>query len=246
MKIATLSLFLLAFTIRDAMAETKDAVVMIPSHGGSGTVIQTGQGWTLILSCGHMFEDIQDRTHPITLEVPVPIQGGPMKVGVSVLKVDVEADLSLIQLNYGPVSYVSPVAPAGFRPGLCLSVGYDDMKLPGKWRPAEIIYSDAKWTYTKQRPWHGRSGGGLIDQSTGYLVGVVSGYTGPKNHQELFGNYKGVYASHSSILSFLYGKGAIKADENPNYVPSPPLPPQRQLPWAQPVPWTPQAYGGGC
>lgn len=238
---------LFLFTVTGvSVGATKDSVVMIPSHGGSGSVIATGQGWTLILSCGHMFEDKKDLLHPITLEMPVPINGSPQKVGVRVVRVDLDSDLSLIQLNYGPVTYVSPVAPAGFSPGLCLSVGYDDMKKPGTWRPAEIVYSTTKYTFTKQRPWHGRSGGGLLDQRTGYLVGVVSGYQGPKNHLERFGNYKGVYASHQSILNFLSTSRVFKTDDIPQSQPSLPLPPQMQLPWAQPVPWTPHAQGGDC
>ena len=84
----------------------------MPSHGGSGTVIATGDGWTLILSCAHCFEGA-DRVKPLKLDVPHSAPGEPRKVGTRVLAVgrSAEVDLALIQLNAGPVPYVTPVAP---------------------------------------------------------------------------------------------------------------------------------------
>jgi hypothetical protein len=209
-------------------ADPKDAVVRIPSHGGSGTVIATGKGWSLILSAGHCFEKEAARK-AITVDAPfvVPVSNrqdisrletGSTKVGVELLAHECDdstIDLSLIRVNYGPLPYVAPVAPAGFNPGACLSIGYDEMALPGQVRPASIVGYRAGFTYTKERPWHGRSGGALIDRNTGYLVGVVSGYTGPRNHQELDGVHRGVYASHHSILSFLKKCKAISYEDAP-------------------------------
>ena len=45
-------------------------------------------------------------------------------------------------------------------------------------------------------PWHGRSGGALIDRDAGCLIGVVQGY-------EIGGERRGLYVSHEAILKFL-------------------------------------------
>jgi Trypsin-like peptidase domain len=176
-------------------AGSKDAVIRIPSHGASGTVVLTTRGRSLILGCAHMFAGEMARK-PLVFDVPSPSPGGPRQVGTRVLAIDDRADLSLMELNAGPLNYVCPVAPAGFRPGTCLSVGYDEMRLPAQARLAHVVESGSQMTYTREKPWHGRSGGALIDEQSGYLVGVVLGYEGQPNG-------RGIYVSHAAVLSFL-------------------------------------------
>ncbi len=62
-----------------------------------------------------------------------------------------------------------------------------------------------RMAYTRELPWHGRSGGGLIDVDNGVLIGVVSGYSGasPKTWAEVKPGAHGIYASHEAILDFL-------------------------------------------
>ncbi len=271
-----IAFFLLLLSSSIASAGPQEAVVRIPSHGGSGTVIATGQGWTLILTCGHMFaqdsEDGKLRPDPklihkkIALDILLPSKGAPIAAGVDFLGADWAHDICAIRLNYGPLPNVSPVAPRGFKPGPCLSIGFDEMKLPAKTRPATIVATNASSTFTRERPWHGRSGGGLIDQQTGYLVGVVGGYQrpepppgrewGPNDPQvraEVYGSFKGVYASHQAILSFLARCPQVNFSEGPEQDPfAPPLqaqPQQQMFPppagqYAQPVPWTPGCPSG--
>src|SRR5262249_28648624 len=76
---------------------------------------------------------------------------------------------SLLELNDGPLYYVCPVAPAGHRPGRCVSVGYDEMRLPARKASASLLGSDRGITFTREMPWHGRSGGALIDLDAGRL-----------------------------------------------------------------------------
>jgi hypothetical protein len=178
-----------------AQAASKDAVIRIPSHGASGTVIATAPGRSLVLGCAHMFTGGMARK-PLVFDVPSPSPGGQVRVGTRLLAVDYHADLSLMELNAGPLAYVCPVAPAGFQPGTCLSVGYDEMRFPAQVHLAHIVWSDRQMTYTLEKPWHGRSGGGLIDEQSGYLVGVVQGYEG-------WSSGRGIYVSHASVLSFL-------------------------------------------
>jgi len=206
-------LFLAGPALAQYVQRPADAVVRLESHGGSGTIIATGDGWTLILSCAHCFEG-SARGKPISIDMPHPVPGPARKVGVKLIALgDTEVnDLALIRLNAGPVPYVNPVAPVGYRPGDCWSIGFDEMQLPAQCRPARIVGQfDANAFKTDTRPWHGRSGGGLIDKERGYTVGVCSAYTGPQNHAERMPGEYGVYASLPAIHRFLVQAGVMKA-----------------------------------
>jgi hypothetical protein len=187
------------------------AVVRLPSHGASATVIATEPGQTLLLGCAHAFQG-RDRTKPIVVDVPAAHAHSPRHVGTQLLKVNYEDDLSLVLLCAGPVDYVCPVAAMGHRPGNLVSVGYDEMRLPAQVLPAHIVHLSAEITYTRERPWHGRSGGALIDSQAGSLVGVVQGY-------EITGPCRGMYVSHRAILRFLAGEP--RKTERPRLNPPP-------------------------
>ncbi len=177
------------------------AVVRLPSHGVSATVISTAPGRTLLLGCAHGFEGA-DRLKRITVNMPSPVAGPAKNVSVRLVALDYRMDLSIIEVSDGPVPYVCSVAPSGTRvPGKATSVGYDEMKLSRDGRPsviraATIVANSSSHIYTYEIPWHGRSGGALIDPTTGRLIGVVQGY-------EVDGERRGMYISHATILSFL-------------------------------------------
>ncbi len=195
MKKRVLGLLVVFWAALPAAADPADAVVRLPSHGASGTVIHTEKGRSLILSCAHAFEG-QARTTPIQLDVPCRNPGPPRPGRIRLLAVDYRLDLSLLELNDGPLDYVCPVAPAAHRPGRCLSVGYDEMRLPAQRASATLLGSDRGITFTREIPWHGRSGGALLDRDAGCLIGVVQGY-------EVGGERRGLYVSHAAILEFL-------------------------------------------
>ena len=243
-------LLLLLLVPASVSAEPKDAVVRIPSHGGSGTVIATGPGWSFILSAAHMFDERHDPATPIVLDIPVPDRGKPSpikpNVATRLLAVDPSRDAALLRLNYGPLPFVTPLAPRHFQPGECISVGYDEMLRTVTVRPAIIVTKNGNWEFTDRRPWHGRSGGALIDLKSGYLVGICSGYTGPRNNVEIDpGGGLGVYAELNSILDFLHQVKGVQIDEKTPPAPSPrppsPTCPNGQCPRAPPAPapWTP-------
>lgn len=209
------------------------AVVRLPSHGASATVMETREGRTLLLSCGHAFVG-EDRFKPIVVDAPARLAGAPRHVGIRLVAVDYDLDLSLIALSDGPLEFVMPVAADGFRPGKrLLSIGFDEMKMPATAKPATLVAQSGSVTYTRERPWHGRSGGALLDLDSGQLIGVVSGY-------EVNGLERGMYAGHAAILRFL-------ARGKPRSVPGPLAPPQLMpgeahapLPWRiQPQPFCP-------
>ena len=224
--LAVLSVF--AATASAQSERPSDAVVRLTSHGGSGTVIATGEGWSLILTCYHCFNG-GSRSKAVAIDMPHPAPGEAKKVGVKVIALgSMDNDLALLQLNAGPLPYVSPVAPVGFKPRDCWSCGYDEMKTPAKVRPATVV---ATWggTYkTDTRPWHGRSGGGLIDKEKGYLVGVCSAYTGPSNRAEVMRGENGIYVSLPAIQRFLAKAKVMKGDTIPDERPEPKFSPFRQ------------------
>jgi hypothetical protein len=170
-------------------------VVRLRSHGASATVIHTEPGRTFLLGCAHAFEG-RDRFKAILVDGPAAPCGA-----ARVVAVDFGLDLSLVEVKAGPVSAVAPVAGPGYRPGPnLLSAGFDEMKTPATVRAAHIIRVDHDVTWTREPPWHGRSGGALIDAESGQLLGVVSGYVsypaGP-----------GIYVSHEAIQRFLKRQG---------------------------------------
>ena len=189
---ASLLLFLIVSNVQSA---PEDAVVRLPSHGASATVIYTEPGRTFLLGCGHAFEG-NARFKPITIDVPVTARDGHDKrASIKLVALDMVHDLSLVEMSVGPLSNVAPVAPTNHRSGRTTSVGYDEMRMPAQRIPTTILGVQGDTTFTRERPWHGRSGGGLIDDS-GYLVGVVQGY-------EIRPGGRGLYVSHQAILQFL-------------------------------------------
>lgn len=175
-----------------------DAVVRIRSHGCSGTVIWTGPGRSLVLSCGHAYASAADRRKPHQVDVPTATPGAMRTGGISLVMLDLRADLALVEVLTGPLVYVTPVAPAGHRPGRAWSCGYDEMRLPCTVRVATILSSQGASTWTREKPWHGRSGGGLIDPDHNMLLGTCTGYeTGPGS--------RGIYTSLAAVRKFLWG-----------------------------------------
>lgn len=221
-------------------ADVRDAVVRIPSHGGSGTVIETGPGKTKILSAAHVFRDPKTgKINPNLIKIDVPDPGDgtlvPHKAPMQVTKVTTfqTSDLALLEIDDGPWPTTCPVAPPGHQPGRnLLSVGYAKMQTPAAQVRSTltngILGNDR--TFTREPPTPGMSGGALIDLDAGVLIGVTSAINS-------FG--QGCYVKHSDILAFLNGgspsppnvvnpKGYIRIEEDRSGTPAPP--PMQPLP----------------
>jgi hypothetical protein len=125
------------------------------------------------------------------------------------------------------------VAPRGFseRPGWAYSCGYDGMRLPAVWVRTRVRGTQGRTTFTEQTPGHGRSGGALFDAETGYLIGVVQGYT-------LERPPVGLYASLGSVHAFLdrHGYGHVAGGRSG---PPPPAGPGVHVPRVDPAPARP-------
>lgn len=177
------------------------AVVQIPSHGASGTIISTKPGETVVLTVAHAFEG-DSRNKPLVINVPQP--GGAdteKKVGIRLAAIDTRADLALVVMGVGPLDHSARVAPkASAASSWAYSCGYDGMKLPATQALTRVRDSQGQTTFTEKIPGHGRSGGALFDADSGQLIGVVQGYTVERPSI-------GIYASLGSIHTFLERNG---------------------------------------
>ncbi len=191
------ALFLLLFVGGIASAANEQhAVIRIPSHGASATVIQTGPGTTYILGCAHAYEGTS-RNKKMVFDIPSLHKSTPKNHESVLLAVDYKRDLSLVLLKDGPLDFVCPIAPKDWVPSANVhSIGYDEMKIPPQDKTATIVGDDGLRWLTKEMPWHGRSGGGLIDMTVGRLIGVVQGY-------ETTGQRHGLYINTRTIWQFL-------------------------------------------
>lgn len=223
------------------------ATMRVQSHGGSATCIMsvppgpgvpTGRSW--LLSCGHLFfAQRSERIDQGLLSKPLKIDGPQQPLAPSgphaarVLAYDAANDLSLMEVDCGPWDYL-PVAPRGHRPSSNVaSCGFDELKWPAKTPSATLMKVEGSRQWTQQPPWHGRSGGGLIDVSNRMTIGVVQAYTmgGPGGRPQ-----NGLYASHESVLAFLEGKCGWRIDSAPQVQLDPND--RRYFPQAEPI--TPQ------
>jgi hypothetical protein len=143
------------------------------------------------------------RDVPVSLQIPTATPK-EFKAKVTVLAVDYRKDLSLIEVAYGPLDFVAPVARDIWKTksGHYLSVGYDGMEFPPKQEKATFVGETVSGkVLTKESPWPGRSGGALLDADTGELVGVVSMYS------RFPGMPGGYYIGLDDIRSFLREAG---------------------------------------
>jgi hypothetical protein len=214
-------------------------VVRIKSHGASGAVIATTDGKSWILSCAHMFYDARDHVDPsltgkkIVIDGPAQPYAESKLAPVRVIGADPLCDLSLLEIDNGPFHFM-PIAAAGFLPGRdIVSAGYDGMKWPITQVSVTILQTSPAWTYTREKPWHGRSGGGLFDLGGRCLIGVVNGY-------ETTGQQRGIYVGHDAILRFV---GRYKDRFPPT--PGRPPEPQRHFKYSAPM-FAPPFFGSPC
>ncbi len=182
------SLFLAAFSWA---LDLRDAVVRIPSHGASGTVIESKEGLTKILTCAHAFPNEAE----FIFDCP---WDNVRRKGGTLVKIDHNLDLALVEVKDGPWPVVCPVAAEGFKPGKNLwAVGYPEMKWPISKEPAVIIDQDDAHYFTKRLPIPGESGGGLIDLDAGVIFAVTKARWDPP-----VGQGCGIYTNLERIVKF--------------------------------------------
>ena len=161
---------------------------------GTGTVIQSVPGETLVLTCGHLFEG-SARKGKTTVE----FFGASERVRLAgeLVARDAEADLSLVRVVTDQVFPVAPVASKSFAPAPgqpASSVGCDNGKEPTP-RHMRITavnrYLGAPTIECSGEPVEGRSGGGLFNES-GELIGVCSARE-PSEHRGIYGGLAAIH-----------------------------------------------------
>ena len=142
---------------------------------GSGTVIESRPGRTVILTCSHVLRGANEDTR---IEVDLFRDGKPVTYLGSIIGSDPEADVGLITIRTSEDIYPAiPVAGLGQTPkagAAVSSIGCGGGELPSReqLRVTEVNrYKGPDTVVCTGTPIQGRSGGGLFD-ADGVLVGV--------------------------------------------------------------------------
>jgi len=183
---------------------------------GSGTIIASVEGETLVLTAAHVVRDrgpivVEFHRYNLGLERAAAAPGPwPRAVRATLLATDPAADLAILRImKLRPLPYVARLARDHVDPpadSIVNSIGIDLGTNLTSWstRLVETLSFELNghreqrpFLITEKIPEHGRSGGGLY-LSNGELVGVCIG------HAELVkGKEMGVFASRESIRMLL-------------------------------------------
>jgi S1-C subfamily serine protease len=184
---------------------------------GSGTIIASVDGETLVLTASHVLQDrgpifVELHRYNLGLERSPPAPGAwPRRVRSAIAARDAAADLAILRIEQiDALPYVARLAPGDDElplESLVTSVGIDLGTRLTSWssRLVETLWFELNdsqderlFFITAKAPEHGRSGGGLF-LASGELVGVCVG------HAELVqGRRMGVFASRESIRQLLH------------------------------------------
>lgn len=182
---------------------------------GSGSVVSSVEGETLILTAAHVVEDrgpLKVELHRYNLGLENDRAGTvwPRSVPAEVVAADDSADVAVLRIKgLGPLPFVARLAVEGAEPPrgtLVTSLGIDRGTELSSW-PTRIAHIDRfeiegtgaerSFLITTRPPEHGRSGGGLF-LANGDLVGVCVGRA-----KLVKGRNSGIFASSASIRRLL-------------------------------------------
>ncbi len=190
-------------------------IVTRGKHQGSGTVIASVPGETLVLTAAHVMESsepafVEVHRYNLALENKRGSEGWPKRIPATVVATDPAADVAIMRITgFQAMPYVArltgrPVEPEAGTP--VLSVGIDRGTKLSSW-PTRIIDmaridmkkggGDRPFLLTDVPPDFGRSGGGLYGPS-GTVVGVCVGRA-----EVIQGKRFGIFASCESVHKIL-------------------------------------------
>lgn len=173
---------------------------------GSGTVVESGEGRSLIVTCGHIFRGFTDQSR---IEVNLFENGQEQSLLGRLVKFDLEADVGLVEVEGGRDLPTAPVArdvQRAHEQEKVVSIGCSGGQPPSR----EDLVVTAVNPYLGPDnlectgiPVQGRSGGGLF-RPTGELVGVCIAADPARKR----GVYAGLKAIHDLLdqtgKSYLY------------------------------------------
>ena len=161
---------------------------------GSGTVIDSRPGRTIVLTCGHLFRDLQEDA---IIEVDIFNGKRSEKFLGKVLRYDLQVDAGLVVIPTVSAIAFAKVAAAGDRiaPGdPVFSIGSSGGEPPSK-RPLRITalnrYRGPDNIECTGIPDQGRSGGGLFN-AEGKLIGVCFA-ADPRDKRGLYADIKAIH-----------------------------------------------------
>lgn len=149
------------------------------SNFGSGTIVDSRDGQTVILTCGHLFRPASKAANrPKTVQVDVFQPDGRHQTYLGkIVGVDLEGDVGIVTIDTKttlPMTSIAPLAEAPRMDDRLVSVGCGGGEAPS----AETVRVTALNRYDGPEniectgvPVQGRSGGGLFD-ARGNLVGI--------------------------------------------------------------------------
>ncbi len=164
---------------------------------GSGVVIQSGRGKSIVLTCGHILRDVKEESR---IEVDIFDGNRSHTYRGAIVKYNLEADLGLVAVETRFPIRVAPIdsAEGGVRPGeSVVSIGCSQGELPSVERLRVTMlnrYVGPDTIECTGVPGQGRSGGGLFT-ARGSVVGICTN-ADPRDR-------RGVYAGLKPILELL-------------------------------------------
>lgn len=198
-------------------------MVRCGSSVGSGTVIASVEGETLVLTASHVVEGagpvhVELNRFNLGLERAGDVRGFPRKVAASVAARDPDSDLAILRVR-GELAmpYIAQLArgEAPPAPGTAvMSIGFDGGGRPVGWptrvRRVERLDmekggGDRPFLVTEDPPEPGRSGGGLF-RADGALVGVCIGRAKFDRGRRI-----GLYTAPANVRELLRSDGALAA-----------------------------------
>jgi thiol-disulfide isomerase/thioredoxin len=228
------------------------------SSCGTGTIVDSRQGEALIVTCGHIFRDSQEKGHTaaegtkrriaVDLFGPVPAENIPGHL----ICFDENRDVGLLSIRVPGAVTVVHVAPPGYRVSRddrVINVGCNNGESPTV-RHAAVAsldrYQGPPNIEVTGQPVPGRSGGGLFTQD-GLLIGICFAADRDDN--------QGLYAALASIheeldrarLAYVYQPGPGGSGESSSLAAAdPPAMPRRMPQSGELVPLTPIAAPTGA
>lgn len=165
---------------------------------GTGTIIHSTTGRAIVLTCAHLFQNIQVKE--AVVEVDVFEDGKAVTYPAKLVGGDHDADLAFLQIRTSKVFPAARLNPkiSEIKPGQSLfSIGCNDgadpTRLDTKLVDINRYHGPPNFVCSVD-PASGRSGGGLFSVS-GELLGVCS--CADRNTHE------GLYAAHGAILELM-------------------------------------------
>jgi len=190
-------------------------VVIRGTSQGSGTVIASIPGETLVLTAAHVLEAggaafVEIHRYNLALEKKRNSDGWPKKIPAKVIATDVAADVAVLRIEgFQAMPFVASVGEKTEEPQpgtVVISVGVDRGAKLSSWTTRIIDHArinmdkgggERPFLLTQTPPDFGRSGGGLF-LADGTVIGVCVGRA-----EVIKGHRVGIFASTASIHRML-------------------------------------------